>query len=56
MRLARAVVLDAPDFIGRCLRSIEQCFQRLGAQRANHEKIAVVVAQVQRCQVGVVGE
>ncbi|MNF91857.1 hypothetical protein D3C84_744770 [compost metagenome] len=47
MNLSAGVTLDAPYLIGRCVRRFEQGLQRLGAQRPNHEKVTVVVAQVQ---------
>ncbi|MOA18787.1 hypothetical protein D3C78_1391280 [compost metagenome] len=54
--LPAAVVLDAPDLVNRRVRGLDQIFDLWGTQRADHEKVAIVVAQVQRSQVGVVLE
>ncbi|MNB97783.1 hypothetical protein D3C75_450150 [compost metagenome] len=45
--LAAAVVLDAPDLENRRVRSLDQGFDLRGAQRADHEEVTIVVAQVQ---------
>ncbi|MNF45358.1 hypothetical protein D3C85_1449470 [compost metagenome] len=47
---------NAPHLIVRCLGGLEQGFQRLVAQRANHEEITIAITQVQRCQIGIVLE
>ncbi|MNB94108.1 hypothetical protein D3C75_412540 [compost metagenome] len=54
--LAAAVALNAPDLVSRRVRGLDQRFDLRSTQRADHEKVAVVVAQVQRCQIGVVLE
>ncbi|MNF82341.1 hypothetical protein D3C84_646440 [compost metagenome] len=54
--LAAAVALNAPDLVSRRVRGLDQGLDLWGMQRADHEKVTVVVAQVQRRQIGVVLE
>ena len=54
MSLTAGVSLDAPHLVSRCFRGVEQRFQLRGAQRANHEKITVAIAQIQGCQIRVI--
>ncbi|MCY1226679.1 hypothetical protein D9M72_389210 [compost metagenome] len=52
---ARQVVpLDAPDLIDRIRRGIQGLSQRLVAQVADHEEVAIVIADVECRQLGIV--